>query len=246
MFHYSFSAPLQAVTEIMKNKDAAVLVLAAWRWALGGQGSGHGPALCHPPGAVLGTQSRQEELSRPQIGVSAQPETACLSLWAAGLQQSGVQAILPFPASAEAARTVTDSSLQSPPEPSTAPQGQMWEWFAWPKDYQGSSPSVATPIWAHLPSWGCSPQCHSQLWQGSADGDGQRRAHSQASPTPLVHHMERRVQPKMPIWVQKHNAQPPCRWCHLMVQKQNPLPRNGSPGLPALHSSLPYCSFYCN
>lgn len=123
MFHYRFSAPLQAVTEIMKNKDAAVLVLAAWQWALGGQGSGHSPALCRPLGALLGTQSGQDELSRPQIGVSAQPETACLSLWAAGLQRSGALAVLPFPVNAEAART--DSSLLSPPESSTAPQGQM-------------------------------------------------------------------------------------------------------------------------
>lgn len=46
-----------------------------------------------------------------------------------------------------------------------------------------------------------------------------------------VHHTERRVQPKMPIWVQKHDAQPPCRWCHLMVQKQNHLPSYSSPGL---------------
>lgn len=89
VFHYSFSAPLQAVTEIMKNKDAAVLVSAAWQWALGGQGSGHGPALCQPPGAVLGSQSRQDEPARPQLGVSAQPVTVCLPLWQRGCRGQG-------------------------------------------------------------------------------------------------------------------------------------------------------------
>lgn len=89
MFHYSFSAPLQAVTEIMKNKDAAVLVSAAWRWALGGQGSRHGPALCQPPGAVPGSQSGQDEPARPQPGVNAQPVIVCLPLWQLGCRGQG-------------------------------------------------------------------------------------------------------------------------------------------------------------
>lgn len=54
MFHYSFSAPLQAVTEIMEKKDATVLVSAAWRWASGAQGSKLSSGPFWPPGAALG------------------------------------------------------------------------------------------------------------------------------------------------------------------------------------------------
>lgn len=68
--------------------------------------------------------------SRPQPGVSAQPETVCLSVWAAGLQGAGALGVLPFPFSTEASRTLTDSGLQTPPEPGTASQGRLWQWCA--------------------------------------------------------------------------------------------------------------------
>lgn len=96
VFHYSFSAPLQTVTEIMKNKDGSVLGSAAWRWALCGQESRHGPALCQPPGAVLGSQSRQDVACQAPAGGKC-PARDCLSLlvgsWAAGGRGSGGPAI---------------------------------------------------------------------------------------------------------------------------------------------------------
>lgn len=111
------------------------------------------------------SQSRQDVACQAPAGCQC-PARACLSLpvgnWAAGGRGTGV---LLFPFSTEASRTVSDCGLQSPPEPGTASQGQLWEWCAWPKDCQGFSSSLPTPIWAHCPSQGCSPPCHRQLGQ---------------------------------------------------------------------------------
>lgn len=100
MFHYSFSAPLQAVTEIIENKDATILVLSAWQWAVGGRGRKHraaGPGRTHP----LGTSPQLQ----PPCGASRAPSaTARLPPWAAGLRGHGALQLLLIPFAQEAAR----------------------------------------------------------------------------------------------------------------------------------------------
>lgn len=74
MFHYSFSAPLQAVTEIMEKKDAAVLVSAAWRWAPGGRGSERArPSAVPASGGCAGQLPRAGRTQRVSSNSSSHP-----------------------------------------------------------------------------------------------------------------------------------------------------------------------------
>lgn len=175
MFHYSFSAPLQAVTEIMENKDAAVFISAAWQGALGGWRNEHGPAPHQPPGAAPGRTRPAgpgSSFSHP-IGQPGQRQLLPAPPRAVGLRQHGVPQHLLVP-SGEAARArgraLTPAHRarggQSPLEtPGAAPLRQLWECCA---------PSrVGSPRLAALPAIGCSPQCSQPAWAGPCCSKGQ-------------------------------------------------------------------------
>lgn len=245
MFHYSFSAPLQAVTEIMKNKDAAVLVSAAWRWAPGGQRTDHGPAPRQPLGAAPGRThpaGPHRQLRPPSPAPSAPSATTHPAAAPAGpLPRGGSEGQGTAPTPSRWGR-----GGQGPSEPGAALQGQLWD----PHGPPGPRPLLAergTPRWARSPLRGCSPHCPQPVRAGCCCWRGREGGPQPGLSHPSVPHSGQRVRPEQPIRAQKCDAQPSGTSCRLTVQKQKTLPRYHRPRFPAtLHSSSPYCSFYCN
>lgn len=253
MFHYSFSAPLQAVTEIIENKDATILVSSAWQWAVGGRGREHraaGPGRTHPLGP-------SPQLQPPCRASRAPSATARLPPWAAGLRGHGALQLLLIPSAQEAARP----GDQHRPQPAGTGVGKAHPNAGLPHkgSCRGAAPGpraaralappgrAGSPSWVRSPPRGCSPQCSQPGWAGSCCWRGREEGAQPGPSHPSVHHRQQRVRPEQPTHVQKRDAQPSCRSCHLMVQNQKTLPRQRRPWFSATsHSSSPYCSFYCN